>query len=533
MKNKILILLTSLLLTSCLNSNSVKSSSNSNSSNSKESEVNNSTTDKNDGSKNTTSTSIEIPDNLYDTFFTINDVHGSIDENTSLSSPEAGLLKLDYFIKQDFYYNDGSFIVSGGDIYQGGYQAYHNMNLVSDVLSEMGVVASVIGNHEFDWSISTFKNIREYASFPFLGANITTNNKQVDFVDYSYKYTTDTGAKFGIVGVIGPGEESDILTSYISGYSFSKDVKYVEAELDKLKDCDYKIILSHDSVSNDNNYLNNLVSTLIDDNYSIDAVVGAHTHMFESTTISGVPYIQAGSNTKGYGVFQFRRKDKKCLYYGYHQFTKSEITSVSESKLNQKLYKMIHDDTYYTKGNESLGKTLNGTLSKSNHLHKFIPKVMINAAINNGMKSSNPILAFHNIGGLRSDITSGNLTRNSLFKAVPFMNKIRISRSVSGSKLSKLLNISSYKGNLTNTTDRYVYAIEDDQEFNSNLTYDVVTIDYCYEYSYVSNTLKCTWNSISQVDNEDILMPDAIISYVENYSSNTINAGDFDCTKSN
>lgn len=528
MKSKIFICTLAFLLASCgiQDNSSVKSDINSNNSISVNSNgsSNNSKKESDTNKKNDE----EIPDNLYDSFFTINDIHGSLEENTEVSSPEAGLSKLDYFIKNDFNYNDGSFLVANGDLYQGSYQAYYNMNLVSDALSKMGVVASSVGNHEFDWSVSKFEEISNASSFPFVACNILKDGKQVDFVDYSFKQTTLTGATFGFVGLIGPGEESSILTSNIQGYTFSSDASLVEAELDKLKDCDYKIILTHDAVSNGSN-ISNLVKTLLDDNYSIDAIVGAHTHYFEKDTVNGIPYVQAGSNTRGYGYFRFKRKDKTCLDYGYVELTKSKITSLDDSKTNQELYNLIHDDVYYTKSNESLNKTLNGNLNKNNELHKFLPSVMIDEVKRNNKKLKNKLIAVHNIGGIRSDIPGGNLTRGGLFKSDPFMNKVRIQRNVSGSLINTIFGISYYNGNLTNTTNSQVYMVEDDETFSSSSTYDLITIDYVYEKSYCKR-FTGTWEPIG-ANGEDVLMPNAIVNFVENYNGTTINASDFNCQK--
>ncbi len=531
MKNRIFILAISLLLTSCELPNNKKTESKNNTNNSSNiidnvSKNSSLSTSKSESVK--PSDSVEIPDNLYDTFFTINDVHGSLEENVNVSSPEAGLAKLDYFIKNDFNYNDGSFLVANGDLYQGSYQAYHNMSLVSDALSKMGVIASSVGNHEFDWSVSKFKEISDDSPFPFLACNILKDNKQVDFVDYSYKYTTLTGATFGFVGLIGPGEESSILTSYIQGYTFSSDASYVEAELDKLSDCDYKIILTHDATSNGSN-ISSLVNTLLDDNYSIDAIVGAHTHYFEKDTIKGIPYIQAGSNSKGYGYFRFKRKDKSCVDYGYVSLSKSKIQSVSDSDTDQELYNLIHDDEYYVKSSESMNKTLNGTLHKDNELHKFLPTVMIDEVIRNNKKKTNKLIAVHNIGGIRSDIPAGNLTRGDLFKAEPFMNKVRIQRNISGKNIQNAFGI-GYSNNLTNTTNTQVYMVENDEEFNASTTYDLITIDYVYEKSYCKR-FSGTWEKIG-ANGEEVLMPDTIVNYVDNYNGTIINASDFNCQKS-
>lgn len=532
MKNKVLLFVLSLFLTGCTK----PTTGNTPSSESQKSEAIES---QNTGSKSNPesnskkeSVSSSTSEDIYDTFYLVNDIHGSIEENISVSSPEAGFAKLDYFIKSDEDYSSSSFLVCGGDTYQGSYQAYHSMNLVNELLSDMNVVASAVGNHEFDWSVTKLSELVNSSAYPIMACNILSNDtgKQVDFVKRSTIHTTDTGARFGIVGIIGPGEESDIMPSYIQDYTFSSEAKYVEQELDKMKDCDYRILLCHDSVSNNNGYLNRLVPALLSKNYQIDAVCGAHTHMFESSSISGVPYVQAGSNTRGYGKFKFRRKTRKCVFSGYNQFSRSQIQNVDETLLDQNLLSKIESDQYYTMGKESLNVSLDGTLEKNNHMHKFLPTVILEQALRSNKKKTNPIIAVHNgNGGIRSSIPQGNLTRNALFKASPFMNKIRIRRNVSGNVVNNTLGISFYSGSLSNTTRNYLYRIEDDQPFSISNIYDVVTIDYVYESSYFKK-MQGNWEPL--LDNEeDIIMPEAMINYVTNYPSSVIDHTQFDCTK--
>lgn len=532
MRNKVLTLCLAFLLVSC---NDRVNSTTSNRNDTASGSVNTTTSTTSSSSSDTGKVSQSVSPTVepeFDTFYTMNDVHGSLSEKAV--NGEAGLAKLDYFVRNDADYDQGSFMVMGGDIYQGSYQAYHNMNLVNQALGKMKVKATAVGNHEFDWSADTLKNLNATSPFPILGANVVNSKddwKQVSFLDRSTIVKTETGASFGIVGVIGPGEESSVKQSLIRGegfeYRFSNEAKYIKAELDKMKDCDYKILLAHDSLDDSNRYLNTVVSTLVDDGYTLNAVVGGHTHRFESETVCGIPYVQAGSNTKGYGKFKFRRKDKKCVYYGYRRFNTPEINALSQSKLNQELYSMIHEDPYYTDGNRSLGKKLVGTLEKNNHLRKFLPVTMIDVSKRNGKKLTNPIMAVYNTGGIRDSIPGGNLTKSSLFKTSPFINSVRIQRNVLGSTIGGLISLSESTTS-ANYTGYYAYAIEDGKKFSQSEKYDVVTIDFVYEKSYFQKKLKGTWECIGK-NSDDIIMPEVIIDYIDNYPSNTINASDFSC----
>ena len=98
-----------------------------------------------------------------------NDFHGSLLEN----GKEIGGAKLAGVIKE---YQDkdkesdtyGVVTVAGGDNYQG--TAISNMlkgTPVNEMLKEIGIVASAVGNHEYDWGADTITSWSDEAGFKF------------------------------------------------------------------------------------------------------------------------------------------------------------------------------------------------------------------------------------------------------------------------------------------------------------------------------------------------------------------------------
>ena len=87
---------------------------------------------------------------------------------------------------------------------------------------------------------------------------------------------------------------------------------------------------------------------------------------------------------------------------------------------------------------------------------------------------------------------------------------------------------SSLRFHLLDLHKLYVTLIEDGKKFSQSGKYDVLTIDFVYEKSSFRKKLKGTWETIGK-NGEDLIMPEVIIDYIDNYPSDRINASDFSC----
>ncbi len=456
------------------------------------------------------------------TVFAVNDVHGSLQENAD--EGELGLAKLDYAIKHDVDYDPTtSIIISIGDSWQGGYLAYKEKTLTDELLADMGVEAMCLGNHEFDWGIDTIKDLKAKASFPFLACNIKTpNGAHTNELSDNSTIITKGNVKVGIVGVMGSGLESSISTSSLAGYSFDSRVSLIQDEVNYLtgEGCDLVILAAHDSYTAKSGYVNSIANTF--DTTQIQGIFGAHTHVFESTELgtNKIPFVQGGSNTKGYTKMSFSVKNKKAIEHSYVKAFHSGNYNVDTSLLNQDIVTKIETAENKYNGSEEICELV-GDFRRGYELNKFVPQIMLKQAIEYGYKGTNELIAIHNLAGIRSNISSGKLTREKLFKVEPFENKVKIIKNVSGSKLSSL--IGDVEG--TYSTGYYAYMRETDVAFSSSVTYDVVTIDYVSEGYYG----KKAFGNATQYDlrSENPYILDVMIDYLKSSETKTYYATDY------
>lgn len=412
------------------------------------------------------------------TVFSINDVHGSLKENPD--EEELGIAKLEYAIKHDQDYDpETSIILSCGDTWQGGYLANREKTISDELLSMVGVEAMVIGNHEFDWGIDNIKSLKSVSPFPFLACNIRNGNgTHTNELSDNSAIIEKGGRKVGIIGAMGGGQESSISTNSLEGYSFDTRTSIIQDEIEALQNqnCDLILLGIHDS--SESSYVNSIANTF--DITQIQGIFGAHTHTFENTTVgkNNIPFVQGGSNTRGYAKMSFSVKAKKAIEHSYVRAFYSGY-NVEDSLLNQDILNKIREADSKYNGSEVLA-TLDGDFRRYYELNKFVPEIMLKEAIKYGFKGKNELISIHNLAGIRANLSSGPLTREALFKVEPFENKVKIIKDVSGNSLSGLLG--TVKG--TYQTGYYAYMRESEESFSASKTYDVITIDFVSEGKY-------------------------------------------------
>ena len=467
----------------------------------------------------TEQSSIEKPDTI--TVFAINDLHGCLKEN--ISSGELGVARLDYAIKHDVDYDSKtSIIISSGDSWQGGYLAHMEKTITDELLGQMGVQAMCLGNHEFDWGIDVIKELKEQSPFPFLACNIKNpNGKHTNELSDNSTIIEKAGLKIGVIGAIGSEQESSIATNSLSGYSFSEDLNYIDTEITNLqsKNCDLIVLSVHDSCNESSNYVTSIGNRF--DTTQIQGIFGAHTHSFEKETVGSnqIPFLQGGCNSYGYSKMTFSIEKKKVIDYSYVK-AYSGYYNVEDSQLNQNIVELIASEDGKYNGDEEIFEA-QGTFRRYYELNKFIPEIMLNQAIFYNWKSSNELIAIHNLAGIRSNISSGMVTREMLYKVEPFDNKVKIIKNISGSKIASLLG--NIKGTYQSQYDAYM--CESNESFDSSKTYDVVTIDYVSEGNYGQRIFG---NAVQyDIRSDDPMILSVMIDYFSRQENKTYRASDY------
>ena len=191
-------------------------------------------------------------------------------------------------------------LLDGGDEFQG--TPASNLAFgrpVVAMFNQLGLAASALGNHEFDWTQDTLRARMRDAHYGILGANVRyADGRDVPWI------RDDTlivrGAlKVGVIGI------ATVLTPTMTRASNVADLRFLEPApiVDSLarglraRGADYVIVIGHlgascdrDGATNCNGEVVELARALRE---PVDAIVSGHTHSLVDATVNGIPIVQA------------------------------------------------------------------------------------------------------------------------------------------------------------------------------------------------------------------------------------------------
>lgn len=418
----------------------------------------------------------ERPNERTLNFYALNDFHGAFlyDEDYE----QTGLSRIgNYLINQKENDPENTFIISSGDMFQGGAESnITHGEVVIEAMNAIGFDSMTIGNHEFDWGIERLETMSEQMDFPLLGINIfkSNDNSRPSFLNPSTVVERD-GIRVGIIGSIMPGIGDDILATIANQFVFGESIDLIREEATRLREiehCEVVVLSTHDG--NDFYY-----ESLADGNY-IDALFMGHDHRYKEGTFEdddNTPYVE-GAN---YGSYVSHIALDLRLVNGNYEVIHSDVENIEtfsnssfseESSLINAVYdefkdqiESIRDEVLYVFPN-SLSKNEFG-----NYLVKALLNYTNNVLINDEeYKDIYVTKSLMNSGGIRDSIPSGEFTYGDLLRVYPFENVLCI-----------LKVDSSYYNLIPNPG--YMYEIDNINE-SSEYSY-IATIDYvAYQTSY-------------------------------------------------
>lgn len=399
-------------------------------------------------------------------FFSVNDTHGSIEEDPA--NYIAGLAKMRDIIYSDPDYDkSNSIILSSGDMFQGsGLSNLTKGVAMTQIMETFPFDAMAIGNHEFDWGLKNLiEIIKPHHSFPILNSNIYEGDNLLAGTVPS-TIVSRGNYKIGIIGSIQSGIESSIAYTQVKNFTIKNDAPLVVAEAEKLKDqgADVVVLATHQGSTS---AVRQIASSKL-----VDAIFLGHTHAVIDNVIDGVPAVEAGSNAKAYTkvILEDREGDFSLVSQEVHQVSRDEIEMaqiapdiqaiIDDAKADVQPIldeEVVTTDAYFSRYE-------NPSFPNNGSMGRLITQSMYEYGVKTGLTN---LVAVHNKGGVRKDFScSGNvctMTYGDLYEISPFDNEVRYVQ-IKGSSLYSA--ISSH------------YYYEEIGAIDPEATYNVLTIDY-------------------------------------------------------
>ena len=524
-KLSITLLLGTLLLTSCslVSSIQTKTSQEDSSSSyieerSSSQSENSSSTSQSEESKSS-SGSKEEETKLFN-FYCVNDFHGSILEKANATYYEAGIKKYFGELKRLKEKDpEHTIILSAGDMWQGSLESnYYYGKDVTEAMNEVPFDAMTLGNHEFDYGQQyIFENL-ELANFPFLAGNIVKWKNGPTEEKWDKRILSSTiiekdETKIGIIGMIGDGQTTSIVSPNVEDITFTNAEKYAIQESKSLKKqgCSAVMLVIHapnSTITGDSKNKGWSIRYKLKDYF--DGIFTGHTHQIEEEQYSNVPLVQAGANGSAYSYIQLSIKGSEVECSDYKAVSSSKSWE-EEASIASIYNKYINEESFIAKASEVAG-TLNGGNLDKNGVARLGCK-----AIYDAYKEKYPSLVLSMENSQRSNLNKGRITYSDIYKATPFMNNIIIA-NVKG---SDILNEAAYAQTYTEDIDNY-------SSLESNKFYTIAVIDYLYYHQDTNknyNYFPSAKNQIIEIENTHPYQ--LTFDYIKNQKNSTINSSSF------
>lgn len=457
----------------------------------------------------------------------INDFHGSL----TSSGKNVGIANLVGAIKKAKLANPNTLFVGAGDLYQGSAES----NLlygkpVSEALKEAGMLASAIGNHEFDWGIDKIDTWKKDGNLEFLAANIydKTTNQPVSYAK-PYIIQEVDGIKVAFIGLSTPETEFKTKPENIKNTIFKDPSEVLPKYISEVKEKGANIViaLSHLGASQDKSGVITGEAADIAKVAGLDGIICGHTHSTINGTVNGIPVVQGYYNGRTIAKLSFEvdsttKKIVKATPSLDELFNRASSLTVDANT------KAIYDK-YIAQVGPILSEKIGVATVDLNHASKA-PSIMGEWVCDIMRAKTGAQIGLQNGGGLRVSIPAGDLTVGKMYELMPFDNTL-FTGKLTGTQLKEAIEngIGNDKINFGQISGVYVtydlskpfgqrivdMTLENGDKVDMNAYYSVVANDFMFDGGDNYNVLK------QAKDKKDTGVPirEAIIDYVKQQRS--------------
>jgi 5'-nucleotidase/UDP-sugar diphosphatase len=316
----------------------------------------------------------------------------------------------------------------------------------------IGYDAITIGNHEFDNPRPILKKQMLTARFPFLSANIKTEDGHYLGKPYIIKtYKDFTVAVFGLTS-----KETAVVGSpeYVKGLTFADEVETAEKLVPILrKKADIIIALVHMGIYHDDTQGSRRLAQRVP---GIDLIVDGHTHtqMTAPLYVGQTPIVQAGQWGKYVGKAVLKIQDKKVIGINWEAVpvnlkrvekqpdgTKTAHFIGTPYPEDEHLLQLLKP--YADQVDKVLSERIGQSTSPFPNEHARHQETALGDLVCDSMLWHTQRLgvdfAINNGGGIRTALPEGVITKRHIYEVMPFDNTV-VTLALKGSDLIKLFD---------------------------------------------------------------------------------------------
>ncbi len=429
-----------------------------------------------------------------------NDFHGNV---TDLGK-DIGMAKMIGYAKSLIEKNPNTIFVSAGDIYQG--TAISNLTHgkpVNEMMKAMGVVASAIGNHEFDWGSELIAGWAEEGNFDFLATNIVyaSTGEPVEWAS-PYKIVEKDGIKIALLGLAHPDTTTLSKAEFVKDFKFTDPVEAAKTWIQYLKDGKAKegtpdviIALTHlDSIQN--RETKEITGKVVDlaSVEGIDGIITGHSHQTVAGKVNDVPVVQGYKNGRGLAILSIQLDNNKKVISIEPKYDDlaAKAAEIVPDPAGLELF-----NAYKAEAEPILGEVIGEAAGVFTHESKVDNVTLLGRWSSQVMKDKTGVqVAIQNGGGLRRTLEQGQITMGDMYEIMPFDNQL-VTMELTGADLKKAIDHGIYNPEVGN--GQFVGLIvefDKNAEFENRITKitleDGTPLDMEAYYTVVTNDFLVT-----------------------------------------
>lgn len=347
-------------------------------------------------------------------------------------------------------------VVSGGDFIQGNSLGVISQGeYIVNLMNLVGYDAVALGNHEFDYRIERLNQLVGMMDTKPICCNFKEIDKEESYFE-PYSIVSYGDVDVAYIGITTPHTISSSSPTQFRDengeplYTFSStnlyDVVQENIDLAKKAGAEYVIALSHIGYADDTIYGNlEDVETLIRNTKGFDVVLDAHSHsVIEEKIIvdeGGNDVVLSSTGTKfeniGKLVISNGKFDTQLIKTADYEKTDSTVDAYIE-QINAE---------YSELGNRKVGYSEVDLITHDADGKRLVRNAETNLGdlCADAMRSSmDADIGYVNGGGIRSNISSGDVTFNDLLSVFPFNNTV-VSAKISGQAINDMLEMAMMK----------------------------------------------------------------------------------------
>lgn len=305
--------------------------------------------------------------------------------------------------------------------------------VVVDVFNAIGVDASTLGNHEFDWTVDVLRQRAKEAKFPYVATNVVRkdNGRLPDFVRPALTVVRHK-LSIALVAAASPRTASMTMPANVREFTFGDPAAAMNRVINGLRpQVDLVIAYGHMGVDKGGKS-----GELLDTARRVqgpDAWLAGHVPIETVTSVDGLPVVQGGKGMTAPAEINFVVDPSTHAILNRwstlrHLYTDQWPADPEVAAIVKKYQDQVAEQSKEVVA--EAGVDLTRQRFAESALGDWVADVM--------RAKTGTQVAFTNGGGLRTDLARGQLTYGQLYNLIPFDN-VLVTLHLTGAQLKAVL----------------------------------------------------------------------------------------------